>query len=248
MILNDLLLLSGNDIPFPEAQLVIHVPTIKEIGLIGEESFYSGCGILNFSKDNLTEEDRVNLANINDFEILMIMMDNSNPEMRKKKIDILRVLTLMFPEYQIELTRTEIKLKKENEEEIRSINKDNFSIFKEILVAMFCLKGRGSESEPEYNPGGRLAREIADKIHKRRQVLAEQQGEQKIAILSRYSSILSIGLQLDLNKVLGYTVYQLFDQYERFELEEQFDIHLRAQLAGARDLKDVDDWRKDIHP
>ena len=113
---------------------------------------------------------------------------------------------------------------------------------------MFCLKGRGSEDEPEYNPGGKIAREIAEKIHKRRQVIAEQQGEQKIAILSRYSSILSVGLRLDLNTVLDYTVYQLFDQYERFELEEQFDIHLRAQLAGARDLKEVDNWKKDIHP
>ena len=246
-MLNGLLLLSGNDIPFPEAQLVIHNPKIKEIAYIGEESFYSGCGALNFSKDNLIEEDRINLANIDDFEILMMIMDNTNPEMRKTRIDVLRVLTLMFPEYQIELTRQSINLKKDNEI-CSMINKDNFLIFKKILVAMFCLKGRGDESEPEYNPGGKLAREIADKIHKRRQVVAEPQGGQKIAILSRYSSILSVGLELDLNAVLNYTVYQLFDQYERFELEEQFDIHLRAQLAGARDLKDVDDWRKDIHP
>jgi hypothetical protein len=245
-MLNDLLLLSGNDIPFPEAQVVIHNPKVKEIALIGEEDFYGGCGVLNFSKENLIEEDRINLANINDFEILMMIMDNRNPEMRKNRINALKVLTLMFPEYQIELTREAIKLKKE--EEICSINKDNFHVFKENLVAMFCLKGRGSEDEPEYNPGGKIAREIAEKIHKRRQVIAEQQGEQKIAILSRYSSILSVGLRLDLNTVLDYTVYQLFDQYERFELEEQFDIHLRAQLAGARDLKEVDNWKKDIHP
>ena len=36
---NDLLFLSGNDIPFVEAQLVIHQPTIKEIAYIGEESW-----------------------------------------------------------------------------------------------------------------------------------------------------------------------------------------------------------------
>ena len=114
-MLNDLLLLSGNDIPFPEAQITIHVPTVKEIGLIGEESFYGGCGVLNFSKDNLTEEDRINLANVDDFEILMMIMDNTNPEMRKTRIDMLRVLTLMFPEYQIELTRKSINLKKDDE-------------------------------------------------------------------------------------------------------------------------------------
>ena len=34
---NELLLLSGNDIPFIEAQITIHQPTIKEIAYIGEE-------------------------------------------------------------------------------------------------------------------------------------------------------------------------------------------------------------------
>ena len=50
---NDLLFLSGNDIPFIEAQLIIHQPTIKEIGLIGEEVFFTGCQLLNFSKNLL---------------------------------------------------------------------------------------------------------------------------------------------------------------------------------------------------
>ena len=35
MEVNRLLLLSKNDIPFPEGRLVIHQPTIKEIGYIG---------------------------------------------------------------------------------------------------------------------------------------------------------------------------------------------------------------------
>ena len=37
---NDLLLLSGNDIPFYGAQVSTHQPTIKEIAYIGEEAFY----------------------------------------------------------------------------------------------------------------------------------------------------------------------------------------------------------------
>ena len=60
---NDLLLLSGNDIPFYGAQVSIHQPTIKEIAYIGEEAFYTGCEFLRFSKDKLTEEDRNSLEN-----------------------------------------------------------------------------------------------------------------------------------------------------------------------------------------
>ena len=55
-MLNDLLLLSGNDIPFIEAGMVMHPPKIKEIALIGEDTFFTGCGVLNFSKDILSQE------------------------------------------------------------------------------------------------------------------------------------------------------------------------------------------------
>lgn len=244
-MLNELLLLSGNDIPFEEARVIIHQPTIKEIAYIGEEAFYSGCGILNFSKDNLSEEDRINLKNKTNFDVLMSMiMDNSHPVMRKNSINANMVLALMFPEYQIKFSRRAIFLIKEGE--TYSINSENFEKFKEILSAIFCLHGRGEEQS--YNPGGELAKKIAEKFKQRKQKIAEQQGEQKVAILSRYASILAVGEKKSINDLMRYTVYQLFDEFDRFELKEQFDLYIRAQLAGARDLKEVDNWKKDIHP
>lgn len=243
-MLNELLLLSGNDIPFEEAQVVIHQPTLKEIAFIGEEAFYSGCGILNFSKDNLKEEDRINLSNKTNFEILMSMvMDNSHPELMKNKVYMEMLLGLLFPSCQIKIYPHSIYLK--NEDGIHSINSENFEKFKEILTAIFCLKGRGESQD--YNPGGDLAKKIADKLKKRHQKLAELQGEQKIAILSRYISILAVGEKKNINDLMNYTVYQLFDEFDRFELKEQFDLYTRAQLAGARDLKEVENWKKDLY-
>lgn len=252
-MLNDLILLSGADIPFITAQVNIHQPTIKEISMIGEENFYAGCGILTFSKENLSEEDRFNLKDNSNFEVMMrLIMDNSHPVMRKNKVNAMMVLALLFPQYEVLMTLPEIQLVRDiegsDEKEVRVINSDNFEAFQKIITAMFCLKGRGGDDAPDYNPGGKHAKEIAEKLAKRRQVIAEQNGEQKIAILSRYSSILSIGLKMDLNTILNYTVYQLFDQYDRFELEEEFDIYIRAQLAGASGMKEVDNWKKDIHP
>ena len=58
-MLGDLLLLSGNDIPFQGARTAIHQPTIKEIAYIGEEAFYIGCELLKFSKESLTEDKSV---------------------------------------------------------------------------------------------------------------------------------------------------------------------------------------------
>ena len=134
------------------------------------------------------------------------------------------------------------------EDEIHSINGENFEAFKEIITAMFCLKGGAREQAEAYNPAGDLARKIAEKLKKGRETVNKQKGPQKIAVLSRYVSILAVGLPMDMNLLLNLTVYQLFDLFKRSEMKEEFDMYLQAKLAGARDLKDVENWKIDIHP
>ena len=58
----------------------------------------------------------------------------------------------------------------------------------------------GRAQTKPYNPAGEAARRIAEKLQKRKEVLAEQKGEQKIAILGRYVSILAVGEKKDLNE------------------------------------------------
>ena len=78
-------------------------------------------------------------------------------------------------------------------------------------------------------------------------IKAQQQGGQKITILQRYISILAVGEQKDINALMQYNVYQLFDEFTRFSLREQSDFYLEAKMAGAKDLQEVDNWMKDIH-
>ena len=247
-MLNDLLLLSGNDIPFPEAQLTIHQPTIKEIAYIGEENFYTGCEFLKFSKDKLDEKDRIHLENYSNFDVLMSIMKEKNAVVQKNKICVSMVLAIMFPLYSISFSDTAIIFKKEGTEEVCLINNNNFEEFKKILNQIFCL-GQGTGIDGDYNPSGDIAKRIADKLNRRKQKLAEiKPQEHKIAILSRYLSILTIGQNMNLNDLLQYTVYQLFDIFERYQLKVQNDFYFKAKLAGASDLQEVEDWMKDIHP
>ena len=60
---NELLLLSGKDIPFPIAQLTIHQPRIYEISYISEEKFWSGCQLIQFDKNLLEDEVKNSLSN-----------------------------------------------------------------------------------------------------------------------------------------------------------------------------------------
>lgn len=243
---NDLLLLSGNDIPIEEVHLLLHPPTIKEISYIGEEAFFSGCEFLKFNKNKLNTEDRNRLENTSNFEILMSIMREKNPSVQKTKIEATMVLALLFPTYEIQIDEINmiIKFKQENNEFY--LNKDNYDYFIKVLNEVLCLDGGANDSD--YNPSGNLASQIADKLRDRHNKLAARNKDnQKVAILSRYISILAVGENKDMNSLLNYTIYQLFDEFKRFQLKLAWDIHIKAQLAGAKDLEDVDDWMDDIH-
>lgn len=240
---NELLLLSGNDIPFIEAQVTIHQPTIKEIAYIGEEAFFTGCELINFSKNILPEQDKMNLEDKTNFDILIAILRERNAVMQRNRNCVEMVLALIFPWYTIDIASDAIVLEKEEERHL--INNDNFETFKTIFNMMFSFS---KDESRDYNPSGEVAKRIAEKLKQRHQKLAElKEGKQKIDILSRYVSILAVGEHKDMNSLLNLSVYQLFDEFERFKLKMSYDIYFQAKMAGAKDLKEVEDWMKDIH-
>lgn len=248
-MINELLLLSNNDIPLPEARLVIHVPTLKEIALIGEKSFNIGCQFLNFSKESLSDEDKSRLEDKTDFEVFMSVMNTQDKI--QYKTDTVLVLTLLFPEYSFNFKQDKIVFKKEEFE--TELNNDNYKYFRDIICDIFCLK-KVLSSEGAYTPADKQAARIAEKFKKRHEKLnkmkSDNQGEseQKVSIFVRYVSILSVGLQKDLNNLMNYNVYQLLDEFTRYQKKQEFDTYIQAKMAGAQNLEDVDNWMNDIHP
>lgn len=251
-MINRLALLSKTDIPFQQAQLIIHQPTISEISYIGEQAFFTGCEYLNFSKKNLSEQDKIRLSGFNDFEILMTIMKNKDIAIEKAKTSMLLVLSLMFPDYKINFLPQSILLMKtiDGKPENHIIDKDNFESFKNIVSQMFCLTDTLG-SQQKYNPGGPQAMALVKKFEQRQRRLAklknQQQQQNGLSILSQYVSILAVGQKKDMNLLVQYSVYQLFDQFRRFQLKENFDIYVEAKMAGAKDLEDVTNWMGDIH-
>lgn len=256
MIDNKLLLLSGNDIPFVEGQLIIHQPRINEISYIGEDTFYTGCQYLNFSKENLDEKDKNLLSHLSDFEILMtILKDNKYTTVKKSKICMQLVLSLLFPDYKITFLPLSILLSRQLQDKTQErhlIDKDNFIAFKEIIEEIFCL-GNIFNENLKYNPGGPQAKALVQKFKERQRKLAElkRQGgvneTKEISIISQYISILTVGEKKDINTFFQYTVYQLFDEFRRFKMKEEYDLYIQFKMAGAKDLEEIENWMKDIH-
>ena len=240
--INELLLLSGNDIPFRMGRCNIHQPRLSEIAYIGEEAFHVGSRFLLFDKDKLQMQDKTGLENQSNFHIFMSVMNNA--QSAKHKTDAILVLTLLFPNATVKIDKDKILLQLENFES--SINEFNFDEFQDIIRQMFCLNSMGGDEQ--LNPADALANKIADKLKKRQQKLAEMKGEeQKVNLFSRYISILAVGLQKDINELMQYTVYQLFDEFGRFRMKQDFDVYVQAKMAGAKDLEEVKNWMEDIH-
>ena len=255
-MINSLLLLAGNDIPFNQAQLIIHVPSINEISFLGEDIFFKGLEYLIFSKNILSQQDKNRLDSFSDFQILMTLIKSDTIAIKEIKISIQLVLSLLFPQYKVNFLPASIMLfKKNKDDKIQKhlIDKDNFEKFKEILRQIFCfdeITSSNKETSLKYNPGGPQAKALVQKFKLRHKKLASLKNkgkeDEEIRILFEYVSILSVGLEKDINQLLQYTIYQLLYEFRRFKAKRNFDIYLTLKAAGAQNLQDVQDWMNTI--
>lgn len=180
----------------------------------------------------------------------MSMINNkTNTTIKANNAAIEFVLSLIFPQYQLIKMPNMLLLNKETDgkKEQHLINNDNYQQFKAILEQMFCLNILKKQSGNDYRPSNKLAQQIANKLRERHQMLNKKQNGQggQIKILSKYISILVTAHHKTYNDFMQYTVYQLFDEFRRFEKKYSYDIWLKSKLAGAENLDDVESWLSD---
>ena len=153
------------------------------------------------------------------------------------------IFMLIFPDYQLMYMPNMLvfnKLHQDGTKQQGKITTDNYEQFKKIIQEMFCLTNLKGQ---DYNPANKLAEQIANKFRQRHKKLEKKVDEHKsIDILSRYISILTIGNHHTIPELMQYTVYQLFDQFHRFEKKYAYDTWFSAKLAGAENLDEVDNW------
>ena len=246
-MINSLLLFTNNDVPFVGAKTVVHTPTIREISLIGEESFRIGLQtILNMPKMVKKSSGNSNSSEKDDFEIFIAIINNKEGEGSEIRNSLLDFLTLLFPNFDIHIRKMDIQFIGKGEDKIVTyIDSTNFKDFQEIISNMFP---NIENVEEDYHPADSRAQAIVDKIKKAK----EKKNKDKVddlkgfSLYKRYISILAVGLPMDINTLLDYTVVQLENQFNRFILKLKFDATCAARLAGASETEDADDWMAEI--
>ena len=236
-------LMTGIDLPIPELQTTIHQPTIKEISLIGEQDFFIGIQLLCIKKQMYIQDENL-LNSTNNFQIFMAIMNEK--QTAEKKTAVQQVLTLLFPQSNVIFTPRSIVLN--SPQGMVIIDEGNFEILQQLLNEQFCLKGSGQE---QFNPEGQKAKEIAQKLMRARQRVAEQkmQGESSSgSMFSQYLSILTIAIgSMSLTDLSNLTMYQIYDLIERYTLYLNWDLDIRSRLAGGKPDKPAENWMKNIH-
>lgn len=239
-----LALMCGTDIPVPECQLIVHQPLIKEIALIGEEDFFTGLQCLCVNKNKLAVEEEA-IKNKTNFEIFMTIF-NQKEDIEKKKA-IQQVCTLLFPNFKVNFTPRSIMLL--GGPHPIAIDQNNFEPLQNAIALIGCLNS-SSNSSQSFNPADKRAAEIAKKIMKGRQKVAQEKAAKggEGSIISQYISILTIGLHsMGLQDIMNLTLYQLYDLVERYKLYTSWDLDIKSRLAGGSPDSQPDDWMKNLH-
>ena len=236
-----LALMTGVDLPIPELQIALHQPTIKEISYIGEGDFFTGVQLLAINKNSYIQDENL-LANTTNFQIFMTMINE--PQMADKKVAVQQVLALLLPEYKVIFTPRSMMLK--NGDVNVMIDEQNFEFLQKSITQQFCLNGSGQES---FNPQSKKAKEIAQKLMKARQRVAQQKAESGGgSMFSQYLSVLTVGLgSMSLFELNNLTMYQMYDLLERYTKYINWDIDIRSRMAGAKNDKPVENWMDNIH-
>lgn len=234
-----LLLITGGDYPIPECQLTLHQPTIAEIAMIGEEDFFTGIQMLILNKMMFDLDESV-LSTTNNFQIFMTII--SQKENISKKNAVLSLLTLLLPNKKISFTPNSIIIS--GDQQNIMIDSNNFDFFQKTINTIFCVDGKSSE---DYNPADAEAKRIAEKIMRGRQKVAAEKGDNKGSIFTTYISVLAVGLHIPIVELNKYTVFMIYDQLQRLGLYIEYDIDIRARLAGAQMNSQPENWMKNMY-
>ena len=237
-----LALMCGTDIPVPQCQLILHQPTLQEISLVGEEEYFIGAQCLTLNKSMFTFEGKNVLDDITNFQIFMMVM--TDQQAKDKKEATIQVLQLLCPSYKAMFSPRSLILMSAANGNI-TIDENNFDYFQNALRLIFCSRN-GPMDQQSFNPSGDKAREIAQKLMKGRERIAQEK-KSSGSTLTQYLSILVIALSIGLHELKSYTLFQIYDLIERYQLYTSYDIDIRSRLAGGKPDSHPDDWMKNLH-
>ena len=248
------LYLSGLPIQVKDCNIAITQPTIKDVVVFGEDDFLVGVNLIAKTSKFLTIKPTGNsqLPMLSDFQLLLVVM--SQDEEVEKIIH--NFFKLVCPNYIIDYQEAYISFYIQDEKEedknylVGQLNPFTFPSLQTIVDDLF--NPTTLDGEPDYDPANDLAAQIAKKLEagrKRKQKMrAETEGPQ--SMFAKYVSILSIGLQMDVNIFFNYTPFQIYDAFTRYFDKVSSDLYTKVAttpLMDASAMEEPQEWTRNLY-
>lgn len=134
------------------------------------------------------------------------------------------------------------KLNQLDEKDIKIIHRDNFDDIVKIFKLQNYLE-KPEEIIEEENVADEEARKLLEHMKEMRKKVEEKKRQQSdyeesnIDISDIISAVSSKSNSINKLNVWDFTIYQLYDEYARLELIDNYDFGIRAMMAGAKDVE-----------
>lgn len=128
-------------------------------------------------------------------------------------------------------------------EKNRFVNRDNYGEIKEYIEYTNCL--RGNREDNSSNPINEKAKMIGEKMKKNREKIAKIKSntrqEQQSDFADIISSVTAKSNSINKINIWSITVFQLYDEYKRINMIDNYEIGIQSILAGADKVK-INHW------
>lgn len=219
---NKLLKGSGIEVDF----LKIYPLTLGEVTELGEEEYQRILGLFFIDIDELGLKKTPELAELSNFIIFSLILQQE-PEIREQ----IRLGLELFTKQEITFQNGVFYFNNEV-----PILEDSWDKIREIVALQNKIDFKKKE---EYNPVGDKAKafmkkrqEVLDKVKEIR-----SKKNDKIDFVTLVSSLSAKHPSINLLNVWDLTYYQFYDQLERLQLIQEYEISIQSLLAGADSKK-----------
>lgn len=264
-------MVTGAPIPVSVLRTELHQPSIYEISLLGEEAFDFVTSIMKVSPEMFVDRIVNDIIKKTKKEEIKDFTDKDEEELRKEfsktfssyfdvffqyllvgdqKKDFLGFFYLIFPDVEkidiLEADKEMLFFLKDGS--IVTVMEFQWEEIRKVILSVFSY-GDKDENNEEFNPAGREAQRIVEKIKEARKK-RNPQYEEEIevgTVLGTMASILASLDKLSLNEVTKLTFSQLVIQLDRSQkLKEYDDIITSSVFAGVPDGVELPNWSETV--
>ena len=240
------LYLSGQPVPIQACNIVAVQPTIKQIVAFKESDFLLAANFLGMPETHIEKirEDNEKLNEFTDYQIYIALI-RQDGNLNKC---VMNFFELVFPDYEIEIDN-DISFIKDGHR-LGMINPFNYEDFKFTIKSLFLSSKVGGQ---EYNPANEKAAELAKKFKKAHEKISNMKKSsdmEKATLFGTYTSVLSVGMNLDINILYNYTPFQLYNLFSRYWKKINSDFYQKVSTTPMMDvskMEEPDDWSANIY-